>query len=76
MQVRLAVLGDDSDVVLGFSCSRGDVLDYVHVHKDYRRNGIGCSLISEGIQTITHLTHNGMSFWTAVLPNTKFNPFL
>lgn len=54
--VRLAVLSEDHDIVLGFSVSRGDILDYVHVHKDYRRMGIGRALLPEKITTITHLT--------------------
>jgi GNAT superfamily N-acetyltransferase len=76
MQVRLATLSDDDDIVLGFSCSRGITLDYVHVHKDYRRHGIGSTLLPQNVEVITHLTHNGMSFWTAKCPNAKFNPFV
>ena len=73
--VRLAVLGDDSDVVLGFSVSHGDTMDYIHVHKDYRRKGIGTSLLFKSVDQITHVTKNGISFWTARCPNAIFNPF-
>lgn len=75
--VRLAVLSDDHDVVLGFSVSREDVLDYVHVQADYRKHGIGTALIPKGISTFTHLTLTVIGIW----PNNekykdwKFNPF-
>ena len=74
--VHLAVLGDDYDVVLGFSVSRNNLLDYVHVHKDYRRTGIGTSLVPAGIDFITHITRQGMSFWNNRLKDAVFNPFI
>lgn len=80
--VKLAVLQEDRDVVLGFAIVRNynlrhisDVLDYVHVHKDYRRIGIATSLVGTTIDTVTHLTRPGMSFWNNVLPKAKFDPF-
>jgi GNAT superfamily N-acetyltransferase len=73
--VRLAVLSDDADVVLGFSVSRGTILDYVHVHKDQRRQGIGRQLVPKGIDTITHLTRTGLSIWGSKMAGVKFNPF-
>lgn len=72
--VRLAVLSDDHDVVLGFSVIRGNILDYVHVHKDMRRQGIAKALIPQGIEVVTHLTKIGLS----IFGKTKgviFNPF-
>ncbi len=54
--IRLAVLTDDNDVVLGFSASREDVLDYVHVHVDQRKQGIAKALIPKNITTTTHQT--------------------
>jgi GNAT superfamily N-acetyltransferase len=73
--VRLAVLSDDTDIVLGFSVCRDAVLDYVHVHRDYRRNGIGSALLPKVVSAITHVTKNGISFWTAKCPQAQFNPF-
>ena len=75
-KVRLAVLTDDHDVVLGFSVSRGTILDYVHVHKDMRKQGIGTALVPQGIETITHLTNIGLSIWASKMNNTRFNPFI
>lgn len=73
--VRLAVLTDDLDVVLGFSVSRGTILDYVHVHKDMRRMGIGKKLIPPGIAWVTHLTKTGLTIWGSKYSDWKFNPF-
>lgn len=61
--VRLAVLTDDHDVVLGFAVSREDVLDYVHVHTNYRRIGIGTKLVPQGLTAFTHLTATGIIIW-------------
>lgn len=73
--VRLAVLSDDHDVVLGFAVSREDVLDYMHVHLDYRKIGVGNKLLPEGITTFTHITFTGMKIWQAKYPSWNFNPF-
>jgi GNAT superfamily N-acetyltransferase len=74
--VRLAALTEDQDVALGFSVARDNVLDYVHVQRDYRRTGIGTSLVPKGIDTITHLTKIGAGLWSLKLPQAKFNPFI
>jgi GNAT superfamily N-acetyltransferase len=74
--VRLGVLSDDADVVLGFSVSRGSILDYVHVHKDHRRLGIGTKLVPQGIDTITHLTRTGLAIFGSKHFNWAFNPFV
>ena len=73
--VNLAVLADDLDVVLGWSVFRGNTLDYVHVQKDYRGNGIGKSLIVAEVHFISHLTRTGLSIWSKKLPEARFNPF-
>lgn len=75
--LRLAVLTDDHDVVLGFSVSHGPALDYVHVHKDHRRHGIAAHLVGDSSQfeCITHLTRTGLSIWGSKFGNWKFNPF-
>lgn len=75
-EVRLAVLSDDHDVVLGFSVSRGSALDYVHVHKIQRRQGIGKNLVPDGITTITHLTKTRLTIWGSKYGEWKFNPFV
>lgn len=77
--VRLAALTDDRDVVLGFAVSREDVLDYVHVHKDYRKIGIGSALFPKSTTTFTHITMTALKIWQEneryKSLNLKFNPF-
>ncbi len=74
--VRLAVLSDDHDVVLGFSVSREDVLDYVHVQVDHRKQGIAKKLIPKGTTTITHTTNLAVGILkNNANYNFTFNPF-
>lgn len=75
-EVRLAVLEEDRDIVLGFSVIERNVLHYVHVPKAYRRQHIATMLVPDGIQWITHLTKIGMRIWSWKLPSARFNPFL
>jgi hypothetical protein len=74
--IRIAVLTEDTDVALGFSVSRANVLDYLWVQKDQRDQGIGTNLIPKGIDTFTHLTKAGLRFWPRKLSHAKFNPFI
>jgi ribosomal protein S18 acetylase RimI-like enzyme len=75
-QVRLAVLAEDTDVVLGFCVYRGAALDYVHTQRDARRLGIARALIEEqGFEKITHVTKSGLQLWAKVLPKVKFDPW-
>jgi GNAT superfamily N-acetyltransferase len=73
--VRVAVLSDDHDVVLGFSVSRGNILDYVYVHVDQRRMGIGTNLLPKGIDTVSHMTNTGLTIWKGKYKEWKFDPF-
>lgn len=73
--IRFAVLADNVDVVLGFSVTRGNILDYVHVHRDQRRQGIGRALVPVDIDTCTHLTKTGLLLW-GNKTKWKFNPFI
>ena len=73
--VLLAVLTDDPDVCLGFSVREGEILHYVHVHRDQRGVGIGSLLMAGSIKTITHVTKAGLKVWNKKFPRAKFNPF-
>lgn len=77
--IRLAVLTDDHDVVLGFSVIREDVLDYVHVHKDQRKQGIAKALVPPGITTMSHITTVAMEIWQPKqdkkYSHLSFNPY-
>ena len=74
--VRLAVLDEDEDIVLGFSVCSGHILHYVHVPKLYRKQGIGTMLMPDEVEWTTHLTKIGMRIWASKYPNIRFNPFL
>lgn len=73
--ICLAALSDDRDVVLGFSVSRGTILDYVHVHKDNRNLGIANSLIPKSIDTYSHITKDAEKYLRNKLAKWNFNPF-
>lgn len=74
--VRLAVLTEDQDVVLGFSVSRSETLDYVYVNKDYRRLGVATQLVPRTIKVITHITKTALTIWASKYKEWKFNPFV
>lgn len=72
--IRVACLLESPDVVLGYSISRGDRLDWTFVKRSWRGIGIAKSLVPEGTQRVSHLTEVGK----AVLkkhPSIKFDPF-
>ncbi len=74
--IRLAVLSDDHDVVLGFAISREDVLDYIYVQNTHRNIKIGSHLLLPAITTFTHFTLSGLNIWQAKYKDVlKFNPF-
>lgn len=74
--VRIAVLEEDNDVVLGFSVVEKNILHYVHVPRAYRRQRIATMLVPDGIEWFTHATKIGLRIWSWKLPNAKMNPFL
>jgi GNAT superfamily N-acetyltransferase len=71
--VKLAVLSDDYDTVLGWSLVEPYKLHYCYVNKDYRRTGIGRALTKDPFMIITHLTHIGISIWASKYNN---NPII
>jgi hypothetical protein len=73
--VRLAVLSDERDTVLGFSIQEDLTLHYVWVHKYNRNQGIANSLVKTDIEAISHVTKTGLTIWNKKLPKAKFNPF-
>ena len=74
-RVRIAHLADDHDVVLGFAVSRGPILDYVYVNKDFRRIGIGRDLVGHGTVVYTHITKTGLLILGKKETGWKFNPY-
>lgn len=51
-EVKVACLGDDPDMFLGWSLMRGDHLEFIYVKIDYRRKGIG-GLLAKGFKTFS-----------------------
>lgn len=74
-RVKLAVLSDDHENVLGFAITEPKKLHYCHVYKDYRRSGIAKTLCQESFEIITHITNVGASIWNNKFPKVRFNPF-
>jgi hypothetical protein len=76
-EIRFAVMSDDHDIVLGFSVRRKDVLDYVHVHTCFRKQGIAKLLVDFGnLRAFTHYTNDfGMLWLDKYKDQWKFDPF-
>lgn len=74
--VRLAVLSDDHDVVLGWCLTEPNCVHYVYVNRENRRLGIAKSLIKDPFETFTHLTKTALLLWSSKFPEAKFNPFV
>lgn len=75
VRVRLAMLSDDEDVLLGFSVSEGALLHYVNVPLDYRGQGIAKKLVPFVVERFSHITETGMKIWQEKFPNAVFDPF-
>lgn len=74
--VRLALLVDDPDVILGFSVTEGNILHYVYTIKSCRKQGIARNLVPIHIAWITHITKIGMKLWSTKLHEANLNLFL
>lgn len=72
--ISLAVLSDDSDVVIAWALSEPNKLHYVWVDKDMRKKGVATALV-QPFETITHLTNTALTIWNNKFPNARFNPF-
>ncbi len=72
--IRVACLLEDPDVILGYSVSKGDRLDYVFVKTAWRKIGIAKNLVPPTIRVATHLTKEGLSILRK-RPDMHFNPF-
>jgi GNAT superfamily N-acetyltransferase len=73
--IRLAVLSDDKDVVLGWSMTRGDCLDYVWVDPLQRNKGIATDLVPTTTKSFTHMTKHALPIWQKKLSHATFRPF-
>ena len=71
--VRFAVLDDLT--VLGWSLTEVDIVHYVWVKKEVRRQGIAKALVPFEFKFFSHITNKGLSIWNAKCPQARFNPF-
>lgn len=51
--VRIACLKDDPNMIIGYSVSTGDHLDWIYVKVEFRNKGIGRLLFPKNIKTVT-----------------------
>lgn len=78
--IRVAVLADAPDVIVGWSAFEKKVLHFVYVRPGEkgatpRKQGVATKLVPKDFDTITHLTKTGKSIWRRKYPKVKFNPF-
>lgn len=77
VNIQVACLKDDPDVILGYSVTRlskgQHVLDWVFVKKAWRQIGIARSLVPTNIQVVTHVTKLGRSLKPE---GVIYNPFI
>lgn len=74
--IRVACLKDDPEVILGYSVSKGDRLDWIFVKKAWRAIGVAKSLLPSTVTTTSHLTTAGLAILKAKMPKVTFNPFI
>jgi GNAT superfamily N-acetyltransferase len=73
LQIKVACLKEDAEVVLGYAIFKGDTLHWIFVKPTWRKLGIAKDLIPDTIKSVTHLTKVGKS----IKPKKwAFNPFL
>lgn len=72
--VKLAVLTEDHDIVLGYSVSREDVLDYVFVQKDQQGQKISNALMPNPMTAFTHTTSMWHPIWQSKYKECEFKP--
>jgi GNAT superfamily N-acetyltransferase len=76
-EVRLAVLPDEPDVVLGWSVHEGGIVHFVYVKPAFRKHGVAAALL-EGVQrpfVYTHWTH-ALRELHGKLAGCVYNPYL
>lgn len=59
IEIKIACLVDDPDVILGFSVLRGPVLNFVFVKPDWRGIGIARDLVDKNVTTVSGFTRVG-----------------
>lgn len=75
--IKIACLKDDPSVIIGYSILSADyqTIHFVYVKANWRKMGVGRSLIPQFPSAVTHLTSLGKTLLIK-LPTAVFNPFL
>lgn len=73
--IRVACLKDSPDVILGYSVTRGNTLDWIFCKSRWRLIGIAKSLVSESVTQVSHLTEVGKAILKKKKSSITFNPF-
>lgn len=73
VDIKVACLKDDEDVILGYSVYSGSRVDWVFVKQAWRKIGIAKSLLPPSIKTISHLTKCANT-WLKNHTDVEFHP--
>lgn len=74
-KIRIAVLTDSPDVILGWSLTEDKKLHYVYVRGENRRLGISSALLPDEYDLITHFTKSFIPIWHTKYPQVYFDPY-
>lgn len=74
VQVRVACMKDDADVIFGYSVYKNDRLDWIFVKSAWRGIGVGKALMPDTITKVSHVTKLGASYLREH-PGIIFDPF-
>lgn len=75
-KVRVAVLPDDEDVILGYSVTlKDEALVWVYVKSSFRKMGIAQSIVPISVKAVTYLTRLGSAILKKY-PEVSLNPYL
>lgn len=72
--VQVLCLSEDQDLILGFSITRPNIIDYVFVKPAWRKQGLAKLLLPGTYEYVTHITRPGEAI--AKSKKLKVNPFL
>lgn len=75
VQVTIACLVEDPEVIIGYSVTTNTVLHFIFVKKAWRNIGVAKMLLPKTVSAVTHLTDLGKKLLPK-LPGAEFNPFL
>lgn len=75
IDIKVACLEDDKDIIVGYSMYTNTVLHWVFVKKQWRKIGVAKVLVPEKLTACTHLTELGKQILKKK-PGVYFDPYL